>query len=77
MPVEAVLKSIASQNGISGDTLEMLASNKKLCQLTLKEIQKVGREGGLTGIEIIDGLVIAREEWTPQNVRMFFDCDYD
>ncbi|KAI4245454.1 MAG: hypothetical protein L6R40_002515 [Gallowayella cf. fulva] len=67
VPVEAVLKSIASQNGISGDTLEMLASNKKLCQLTLKEIQKVGREGGLTGIEIIDGLVIAREEWTPQN----------
>ncbi|KAL8677296.1 MAG: hypothetical protein Q9186_006257 [Xanthomendoza sp. 1 TL-2023] len=56
VPVEAVLKSIAKQNDISGETLEELASDNKLHQLALKEIQEVGKRGGLTGIEIIDGL---------------------
>ena len=36
--------------------------------LALAEIQKQGRSGGLTGIEIVDGIVVAREEWTPANV---------
>ncbi|KAL8736189.1 MAG: hypothetical protein Q9166_000344 [cf. Caloplaca sp. 2 TL-2023] len=67
VPVEAALKWLAKQNSISGDTLEGLASNKELRQFALKEIQDVGKKGGLMGIEIIDGLVIAKEEWTPQN----------
>ncbi|KAL8815255.1 MAG: hypothetical protein Q9223_005592 [Gallowayella weberi] len=71
VPVEAALKSIAMQNSINGDTLETLASDGKLHQLALKEIQDVGKRGGLTGIEIVDGLVIAKEEWTPQNVRRY------
>ncbi|KAL8800048.1 MAG: hypothetical protein Q9182_005448 [Xanthomendoza sp. 2 TL-2023] len=67
VPVEAALKSIAMQNSISGDSLETLASDAKLHQLALKEIQDVGKKGGLVGIEIVDGLVMAKEEWTPQN----------
>jgi hypothetical protein len=34
----------------------------------LKELQQAGRQGGLSGIEIIEGAVLADEEWTPQNV---------
>lgn len=69
VPVEAALKSLAKQNSISGDSLEALAGDRKLRAIALKEIQGVGKAGGLAGIEIIDGLVLAKEEWTPQNVR--------
>lgn len=70
VPVEAALKSLAKQNGISGDTIESLADNKKIRDLALAEIQKEGKNGGLTGIEIIDGIVLAKKEWTPQNVGL-------
>lgn len=33
-----------------------------------KELQSAGKQGGLGGIEIIDGVVMADEEWTAANV---------
>jgi len=68
VPVEAALQKLASQNGIKGDSVEELVHDKKLNGLVLKEVQSVGKQGGLSGIEIIDGVVLADEEWTPQNV---------
>lgn len=68
VPAEPALKSLASQLGISGHSLEELVHDKKLNAAVLKEMQNTGRGGGLNGIEIIDGLVMADEEWTPQNV---------
>ncbi|KAL8698597.1 MAG: hypothetical protein Q9201_006481 [Fulgogasparrea decipioides] len=67
VPVEATLKALATQNSISADTLEAPANNKQIRDLALKEIQATGKSGGLTGIEIIEGVVLAKEEWTPQN----------
>ncbi|KAL8854563.1 MAG: hypothetical protein Q9221_000598 [Calogaya cf. arnoldii] len=67
VPVEAALKSLAKQNGISGDSVEALAGDRKLRAAALKEIQGVGKTGGLNGIEVIDGIVLAKDEWTPQN----------
>lgn len=72
MPVEAALQSLAKQNGIDADGLHSLASNKKLCGLALQKIQNEGKSGGLMGIEIVDGLVIVKDEWTPQNVSSTF-----
>lgn len=68
VPVEATLKKIASENGIEGDTLETLVHNEKLQRLVLQQLQGSGRAGGLRGIEIINGVVLSDEEWTPQNV---------
>jgi hypothetical protein len=34
----------------------------------LKQLQDAGRKGGLAGFETIEGVVMADEEWTPQNV---------
>lgn len=68
VPVEAQLKKLAAANGIKGEHLEEMVHDKKLNSLVLKEVQKAGREVGLAGIEIIDGVVLADEEWTPQNV---------
>lgn len=67
MPAEPALKKLANQNGIEGSDLGELAHNKKLNGIVLKELQNAGRQGGLAGIEIIDGVVMADEEWTSAN----------
>lgn len=68
VPAEPALKKLARNNGIEGDTLEELVHNKKLNSIVLKELQAAGRQGGLNGIEIIDGVVMADEEWNAANV---------
>ncbi|KAJ5105557.1 hypothetical protein NUU61_002904 [Penicillium alfredii] len=70
VPVEVALKKIASDNGIEGDTLESLVHNEKLKSIVLQQLQTAGRAGGLKGIEIINGVVLSDEEWTPQNGYM-------
>ncbi|EXJ54396.1 long-chain acyl-CoA synthetase [Cladophialophora yegresii CBS 114405] len=67
VPVEAALQKIATANGIKGESLEEMVHDEKLNGVVLKEVQKAGRESGLAGIEIIDGIVMSDEEWTPQN----------
>nr|KAK5444477.1 long-chain fatty acid-CoA ligase [Exophiala xenobiotica] len=67
VPVEAALQKVAAANGIKGESLEELVHDKKLNGIVLQEMQKAGRQAGLSGIEIVDGLVMADEEWTPQN----------
>ncbi|KAJ4418914.1 long-chain fatty acid-CoA ligase [Gnomoniopsis sp. IMI 355080] len=67
VPAEPALKKLAQANGIEGSTLEELVHNKKLNGAVLKELQNAGRAGGLAGIEIIEGVVLSDEEWTPQN----------
>lgn len=68
VPAEPALKKLAQANGINAGTLEELVHNKKLNGAVLKELQNSGRAGGLAGIEIIEGVVLSDEEWTPQNV---------
>ncbi|KAF4215348.1 hypothetical protein CNMCM8980_006797 [Aspergillus fumigatiaffinis] len=70
VPVEVALKKIASENGIEGDSLESLVHNEKLKSIVLKQLQSAGKAGGLRGIEIINGVVLSDEEWTPQNGYM-------
>ncbi|KAL2856551.1 hypothetical protein BJY01DRAFT_231202 [Aspergillus pseudoustus] len=67
VPVEIALKKVASDNGIEGDTVETLVHNEKLKAIVLKQLQTLGRNSGLRGIEIINGVVLSEEEWTPQN----------
>jgi long-subunit acyl-CoA synthetase (AMP-forming) len=70
VPVEVAIKKIASENGIQGDSLETLVHNEKLQRLVLQQLQNSGRSGGLKGIEIINGVVLSDEEWTPHNVSV-------
>ena len=67
-PVENVLKELASENGIKGEHLEEMVHDEKLNDIVLKKIQEAGKKAGLSGIELVDGVVMAEEEWTPQNV---------
>lgn len=68
VPVEAALQKLASENGVEGGSLEELVHKKKVNDIVLKDLQKTGRSLGLNGIEIIEGVVLTEEEWTPQNV---------
>ncbi|OTB03341.1 hypothetical protein M426DRAFT_321912 [Hypoxylon sp. CI-4A] len=67
VPAEPALKKLASDNGIQGANIEELVHNKKLNGIVLRELQNAGRSGGLSGIEIIEGVALSDEEWTPQN----------
>lgn len=80
VPAEPALKALASENGIQGSGIDDLCHNDKMHSAVLKEMQAAGKKGGLSGIEIIDGVVLSEEEWTPQNVRwrhydLLTDCD--
>lgn len=70
VPVEAALKKLAGEKNIPGETLETLVHNEKLKSAVLHELQNAGRAGGLRGIEIVSGVVMSDEEWTPQSVRL-------
>ncbi|PLB33125.1 long-chain fatty acid-CoA ligase FAA1 [Aspergillus candidus] len=70
VPVEAALKKLASEKNIPGETLETLVHNEKLKSYVLQELQNAGRAGGLRGIEIVSGVVLSDEEWTPQTGYM-------
>lgn len=68
VPAEPALKKLAKENDVDGNGIEDLVHSEKLNRIILKELQNAGRQGGLTGIEIIDGVVLADEEWTAANV---------
>lgn len=68
VPAEPALLKLAAENGIKDEPVEKLIHNEKVKSLVLKELQNYGRQGRLKGIEIIDGVVLAEEEWNPQNV---------
>ncbi|KAF8463997.1 hypothetical protein BDZ91DRAFT_261129 [Kalaharituber pfeilii] len=66
VPVESVLKKIAAENKIEGEYSDIIHL-PKLRSLVLKSMHEVGRRAGLAGIELIEGVVLAGEEWTPEN----------
>ncbi|KAK1969873.1 AMP-binding enzyme [Colletotrichum sublineola] len=67
VPAEPALIKLAESIGVKGNNLEELVHDKKLQSAVLKELQNAGRSGGLSGIEIVEGVVMSDEEWTPQN----------
>jgi len=67
VPKEPALKKMAADAGVEGHGLGDLCHNEKVNAAVLKEMQSTGKRGGLAGIEIIEGVVLSDEEWTPQN----------
>lgn len=68
VPLEGPLKKLAKENGIEDDSFNALVHNEDVKSAVLKQLQATGKASGLRGIEIISGVVLADEEWTPQNV---------
>ncbi|KAL1640719.1 long-chain fatty acid-CoA ligase [Diplodia intermedia] len=67
VPAEPALKKLAGELGIKGEHLEELVHDPKINSNVLKQLQDAGRKGGLASFEILDGVVLADEEWNPQN----------
>ncbi|KAL6711078.1 long-chain fatty acid-CoA ligase [Coniothyrium glycines] len=67
VPAEPALKKLAQQEGVQGNNLEELVHDKKINSAVLKQLQSAGTKGGLASFEMIEGVVLADEEWTPQN----------
>ena len=70
VPNEGALKQLASENGVNGEGLEDLCHDQKVNGVVLREMQSVGKKGGLTSIEMIEGVVLSDEEWTAA------ECEY-
>ncbi|KAG0684012.1 long-chain fatty acid-CoA ligase [Pichia californica] len=69
-PVKELILSLGlDKNAKSVNDIEIskFLQNKKLCQELTKSIIQTGKTGGLTGIELILGIVIVDEEWTPES----------
>lgn len=67
VPAEPALEALAKANGIPipANLLE-LRDDPKVQALVLKEVLAAGKRGGLAGVEMLAGIVIVHEEWTPQ-----------
>lgn len=50
----------------------VMHTDTKVKSLVLKDLQNTGRRAGLTGIELVAGVVITEEEWLPPTVRFNF-----
>lgn len=61
-PNEKVLVEEAKKIGVDEHNMH---SDKKVNSLVLKDMQAAGKRGGLSGMEIIAGVVITEDEWTP------------
>ncbi|KJZ71152.1 hypothetical protein HIM_09451 [Hirsutella minnesotensis 3608] len=64
MPNEKVLIEKAKELGVDEHNMY---SDSKVCGAALKDLQSAGKQAGLTGMEIVAGVVITDEEWTPNS----------
>jgi long-chain acyl-CoA synthetase len=66
---ELIYKLGLAKDAKSADHLEIakFLHNKKLTHELTKSILETGKSGGLTGIELILGVVVVDEEWTPES----------
>ncbi|KAG9249287.1 long-chain-fatty-acid-CoA ligase-like protein [Calycina marina] len=67
VPAEPALIALAGSIGIEGHGIGDLVPEPRVQQEILKQLQGMGKKAGLASMEIIVGVVVADEEWTPQN----------
>jgi long-chain acyl-CoA synthetase len=62
------LPIFAKKNGLGeGEDLEALCLDEKVVDAALKELNNVGRKQGLKGMELLEAIVLASDEWTPES----------
>lgn len=65
-PVPTVLCKLAKEIGEPDNDYTKLCDRPKVQSAVCKMLQSVGKQHGLQGIELIQGVVLSEEEWTPQ-----------
>jgi long-chain acyl-CoA synthetase len=71
VPAEAALRKFVEANGIATveTSLDSLVKDQNVVSAVYTELVAAGKRGGLTRMELIQGLVLVSEEWTPENVH--------
>ena len=71
VPAEAALRKFVEANGLVTveTSLESLVKNQNVISAVYAELVAAGKRGGLSRMELIQGLVLVSEEWSPENVH--------
>ena len=70
VPVESAVRGLAVKLGVPVDnrSYESLLEDFQVRQEIHLEMLSVAKSHGLVGVELIQGVVLVAEEWTPDNV---------
>ena len=70
VPAEAALRKFAMGKGLTqpNTSFEALLNDGSVIPAVHAEMLAVGKRAGLAGKELIQGLVLVPDEWTPENV---------
>lgn len=68
-PAEPALRKLAQEFGVQEEhrTFEALCEEEKVVQAVLSDLQALAKKANLTSVEILKGIYLCPEEWTPQN----------
>lgn len=71
VPDDGVLRKFSEEQNLvpQNTSLELLIENQSVLTAVHAEMITVGKRSGLSNAELIQGLVLVSEEWTPENVR--------
>ena len=73
-PAKALIQK-AAELGVSEHEMH---NSAEVRAVALKDLQSVGRQAGLSGMETVSGVVVVDEEWTAANVSSsFFSLPFD
>ena len=69
-PDERALRDLSKKFGdsLTNASLESLTQDTELQRTVCMEMLTVAKIHGLRGVELIKGVVLVAEEWTPENV---------
>lgn len=67
MPNDKVLAIKANELGVDEHSMH---GNRKVRDLVLRDLQMTGRRAGLSSMEIVCGVIVTDEEWTPPSVSV-------
>lgn len=71
-PNEKVLAAKAAELGVDEHSMH---TDKKVRAAVLKDLVAVGKDAGLSSMELVAGVVVVDEEWTPANVSSLLSND--
>jgi long-chain acyl-CoA synthetase len=75
VPDEKALREIVDKRKIANKHADLaeLTKNKDVREIVLKDMLSAGKLAGLQGIELVSGIVLVHDAWTPESV--YFPTD--
>jgi long-chain acyl-CoA synthetase len=70
VPDEKALRNLVEKNSIADKStdFEELVKRDDVKAIVMKDILAAGKISGLQGIELVSGVILAPDIWTPENV---------